>query len=613
VQDGGTLKELYNLQIPQLFLEGRFNEVCEAFESRKTLQKNSDFFPYWIGSLIFSGQLEKAQILSKQLPLTSPAQGACRFYLALGLIRNSQYKDGRRYLIENLRYLKNHQNIVSAREKFYIFQGIAFYRFFCGRFSQGKRYAEQAFSSAVEDGFLFGEMLSKELLAHALVQTGQVRLGLRYFTETLSVAKKHRSWLAPTIEIAILKFKFQFGIENDAALASLESALERIETRDIYSKGELLLEMIRQYILRGQFTKAEDTVAKASDIIYKSQNRRQMALFNLRMSYVLFLQAQYAQALHILRFAEQNVEPTIDLNLCIQVSGLKLKLYRELNKNKDSQLLVSELHGKSHQSQSFIHQKIMARENGKVHPFPKGEDPIGDLLDEVANENPKAPEMVLKSGYYGLLHKCYHLPFGTQTLIFDLHPGTLILLNKGNVSLKSKGFNSVLRKIILFLNDSPKSKEDLVREVWGYDYDPLRHDSLVYSSINKIRKLLAPHEDWMQLTEEGYCLSRNVKVIVKNNLTTSFLSKKTRTTDRKVQPLKAKARLPSKWSKHLKDLNFRQIQILDYLKEDSSISVQELSTRLLISKPTATRDLSRLYELGIVSRIGLGRATRYFL
>lgn len=607
------MKELYNQQVPNLFLEGRFAEVCDAFESKKAPQKNSEIFPFWIGSLIFSGQLEKAQILSKQLALTSSSQCACRFYLALGLIRNSQYKEGQRHLIENLRYLRDHQDSVSALEKFFIYQGIAFYRFFCGRFSNGKKYAELAYANAVNDGFLFGEMLSKELLAHSLVQTGQVHLGLRNFLETLSVAKKHKSWLAPTIEIAVLKFKFQFGIENEQTLVQLETAFEKIETRDVYSKGELLLEMIRQYILRGQFTKAEETVTKASDIIYKSQNRRQMALFNLRMAYVLFLQGQYTQSLHILRFAEQNVDSTIDRNLWVQITGLKLKLYRDLKKSTEAQQILAELGDKSNNSQSCVHKKMMARNAGQTHEFAKGEDPIGDLLDEVANGNPKAPEMVLKSGYYGLLHKCYNLPFGTQSLIFDLHPGTLILLDKGNVFLKSKGFNSVLRKILVLLKDSPKSKEFLVREVWGYDYDPLRHDSLVYSSINKIRQLLAPHADWVQLTEEGYFLSPAVKVIIKNNLKPAILPKDLKFKTDKLPPAPAKVRLPTKWSKHLKDLNFRQIQILDYLKNDPSISVLELSTKLHISKPTATRDLSKLFELGIVSRVGQGRATRYFL
>jgi DeoR/GlpR family transcriptional regulator of sugar metabolism len=49
------------------------------------------------------------------------------------------------------------------------------------------------------------------------------------------------------------------------------------------------------------------------------------------------------------------------------------------------------------------------------------------------------------------------------------------------------------------------------------------------------------------------------------------------------------------------------------MKKNNSISILELSTKLEISKPTATRDLSQLYKLGILKRVGKGRATRYLI
>lgn len=598
-------------KIQKHFLEGRFSEVVEIFESLKSLQKDTAAFPYWIGSLVLSGQLEKALALYHNKPLPPEQQMACRFYLALGSIRISHYKQGRFFLIENLRQLDQH---TKPLEKFFIYQGIAFYRFFCGRFSQSKKNAELSYKAAIEADFTFGEILSKDLLAHSLIHTGQIRLGLRYFDETLQIAKRvHNQWMGPAIEIAILKFRAQFGIQPQKDVEKIETALEKIETRDIYSKGELLLELVRQYILRGQFSKAEDTLSRASDIIYKNQNRRQMALLNLRMSYVLFLQAQYSQSLHVLRFAEQNIDPKIDLSLWMQISGLKLQLFGILNRSSELQVLRQNLSQKSLDSQNKIHQKIMQRLQNKTdHQTALGEDPIGDLLDRVTRGDSKAPQLILESGFFGLLHKCYQLPFGTQSVIFDLHPGTIVLLDKGNVHLQSKGVNSVLRKIILLIKDEPKSKEQLVQEIWGYEYDPLRHDKLIYSSINKVRKLLAPHSEWIQLTELGYQIQKSVKIIIKNTLknnSSQLPAAKTPQLDSRNR----KPKIHNQWAKYAKDLNFRQMQIMDYLKSHHSISVQELSTKLLISKPTATRDLSKLYDLGILTRVGQGRATRYFL
>jgi DNA-binding winged helix-turn-helix (wHTH) protein len=256
---------------------------------------------------------------------------------------------------------------------------------------------------------------------------------------------------------------------------------------------------------------------------------------------------------------------------------------------------------------------MMQRLQNKTDPQTAiGEDPIGDLLDRVTRGDSKAPQMVLESGFFGLLHKCYQLPFGTQSVIFDLHPGTIVLLDKGNVHLQSKGVNSVLRKIILLIKDEPKSKEQLVQEIWGYNYDPLRHDTLIYSSINKVRKLLAPHAEWIQLTESGYQIQKSVRIIIKNTLKQNSSPLQTAKTPQ-LESKNRKPKIQARWAKYAKDLNFRQMQIMDYLKTHPSISVQELSSRLLISKPTATRDLSKLYDLGILTRVGQGRATRYFL
>ncbi len=598
-------------QMQKQFLEGRFTEVVESFDSSKALQKQTSAFPFWIGGLVLSGQLDKAFALYEKSSLPSSEKIACRFYLALGSIRNSQYKKGRTLLIENRRAVNKK---TTSLEFFFIYQGMAFYRFFCGRFSQAKKDAEKSYKASIDADFTFGEILSKDLLAHSLIHTGQIRLGLRYFDETLKLAKQvHNGWMGPAIEIAIFKFKAQFGIEAHKGLKNLEDAYEKIETRDIYSKGELLLELIRQYILRGQFSKAEDALSKAADIIYKNQNRRQMALLNLRMSYVLYLQAQYTQSLHLLRFAEQNIDPVIDLSLWMQINGLKLQLLDALKKSTEAAAVCEELGQKTLRSQNQIHKKMMGRSLKKrLVESPLGEDPIGDLLDSVALSDPKAPQRILESGYFGLLHKCYQLPFGTQSLIFDLHPGTLVLLDKGNVFLQNQGVNSVLRKIILLIKDSPKSKEQLVQKIWGYEYDPLRHDTLIYSSINKVRKLLAPRSDWIQLTENGYQIQKSIKVIIKNTLKQKTPNEARENTPQ-LHAEKTKLKVPARWAKYLKDLNFRQMQILDYLKQNDSISVLELASKLMISKPTATRDLSKLHAVGMLKRVGRGRATRYYI
>lgn len=577
------------------------------FEKSIELRSDTLLLPLWVGALTFTGQLEKAEALvqSKKWPRSTLI--ACRLYLAIGNIRQSRYKQGRRLLSQNIRSLGTAR---SSLEKFYVYQGLAFYRFFCGRFAMAQKYAALAYRYSIESQFTFGEMISKDLWAHALVQMGQVQKGLSYFESTLQLARRsNNQWLSAAVHISLLKFRAQFGMNPASDLDELEKALKALSPEDTYSIAELLLEMIRQNLLRGRFSRAEACLSQASDIIYKHQNRRQIALLNLRMSYMLFLQGQNTQALHVIRFAEQNIDSQIDLNLWTQSEGLKNLIQTTLKKPDATK---TSLWLRQSPSQNVVHRRIIGRTFKAISPpsWVIGEDPIGDLLDRVHRQDPEAPRLLIQAGYYGLLHKYYKIPFGTPCLIFDLLPGSVVLLSHGNVTYKQKGLNSLLRKIALLLRQGPHSKEVLVQKVWGYEYDPLRHDTLIYSSINKLRKLLEPHGDWISLSEEGYFIRSDVKVVIKNLLKTGE-----KTSVKSLSALSPVPRKPAAQTlpAELKDLNFRQLQILNYLKRNASLSIRELSLKLEISKPTATRDLSQLHKLGILKRVGKGRATRYLI
>jgi len=585
--------------------------VLEAFESAPALKQSTELQPYWLGALVLTGDLAKAEALFKKARPQGKALAASRFFLALGLVRQSRYSEARKWIAENLRGRHQRRDFES---QFYIFQGLAFYRFFSGRFYLAKKYASLAYEAAVEAELPFGEMIAKDLLAHSLVQTGQVHKGLAYFEDTLKTATRAKNeWLSAAIQISLVKFRAQFGLDPHRDLVELETALASLAPQDTYSIAELLLEMIRQYILRGQFTRAERHLSRAADIIYKHQNRRQMATLNLRMSYMLYLQGQYTQSLHVIRFSDQNIDKDVDLNLWTQMTGLKALVIKNTGAVQEAQELRALLARETVRT-TAMNRRILARATAeKTAPLnAMGEDPIGDLLDKARRQDPSAPRLITESGYYGLLHKYYRVPFGTQCLIFDLVPGSVVILDRGNVTFKKKGLNSLLRKIIVLLRGRAQSKEDLVRQIWGYEYDPLRHDALIYSSINKVRKLLEPYGDWISLSEEGYSIRKDIKVIIKNVLKVSDKIPGVKTPQLSESPpaaTKNARALPAAF----KDLNFRQLQIIDYLKKNTSISILELSTKLAISKPTATRDLSQLHKLGILKRVGKGRATRYLI
>ncbi|MBY0316381.1 MAG: DeoR family transcriptional regulator [Bdellovibrionales bacterium] len=584
-----------------LFNSGRFKEAIRVFESAEEI--TMDLWPMWIGSLIFLGQTEKAFALYNQhtetKPLSPSQMIACRFYLILGAVRTSQYALAKKLIIQNLRCRDKSPHSLDI---FYSAQGLAFYRFFCGRFSLSKKYARVAFDNAVKNRFLFGEMISTDLLGHSLVHLGFVREGLKYLDGALGLAIRHKNqWLIGAIQITIAKFRAQHGIQPDQDLKRLEDALAAQSPTDTYSRAELLLELNRQYVLRGYFSRAETLIAEASELAYKHQNKRQIATLNLRMSYMLFLQKNYTQALHILRFAEQSIQPDIDRGLFLQLQGLKASIFRASERSEEFRKTLQSLEQESLKSQNCINRRILHRsKNADDGSHSVGEDPLGDLIDATHRKEPKALQTILEHNYYGLFHKYFNLPFSSKVILVDLVPGSIVLMNSGNVLYKESELNSLLRKLLLLCRREPQSKESLVQKIWGYEYDPLRHDSLIYSSTNKLRKVLEPYSAWFQLTESGYRVRSDVKVLFRNST-------------KDISPTTPREKIDPVAMKHLQSLNFRQIQVIDYLKKNQTISIGELSLNMSISKPTATRDLSQLHQLDIVVRVGQGRATRYLL
>jgi tetratricopeptide (TPR) repeat protein len=62
-----------------------------------------------------------------------------------------------------------------------------------------------------------------------------------------------------------------------------------------------------------------------------------------------------------------------------------------------------------------------------------------------------------------------------------------------------------LMRILLLLAETPGkefSKEQLAQEIWGQEYNPLRHDNNIYININRLRKLIEPNP-----RESRYCMN----------------------------------------------------------------------------------------------------------
>lgn len=143
--------------------------------------------------------------------------------------------------------------------------------------------------------------------------------------------------------------------------------------------------------------------------------------------------------------------------------------------------------------------------------------------------------------------------------------------------------NSILYKILVAIaqSDSGLGKQDLIEQVWGYEYNPEIHDSLVFNNLRRLRDLVP-----VELSQGLYRISSHINWAL---ITVGIQSDAPKSS--------------------LKD---RQKEIMRLLQErQGPIARRDLVEKLGISERTALRELTKLVELGVLTKHGQGRSVAY--
>lgn len=552
-------------RLESLFERGELQELL-ALSSHEASQKNVLDLAVWAHSLV--GNLQQCQwhwdwLLRESPPLTMDQMSAIRF--SLGVIHTGvgDYTKARVQFAECVR-LRRH----SLRTRFFAAQGIGFYRYFTGQYQNAARHAAKAFEHASQDQYAFGQMLSEELLGYGLLEAGSIRRGIHYLRTSLKKAQllQHHS-LTQSFRLSLLLNEARFGLRWDV-VPRLEGSLEKLHPNDTYSRNSVKLELANQLILRGQIQHAFQVLDEACDSIYATENRLQIAELNFRLAFLNWTQGQSAQATHLLMSAERHVSPKVDVTIWRKMQGLKKQIGGQSTEERP---------------------RLSA----------PGEDRWGDLFQQAKAQEHRALKTILEHRLYYLLHVFYGFPLGQQALLFDLLPKATLVLNQGDIFVIEKGLTRVLRRILEALSAGHRTKADLIQNVWGYSYEPERHDPLVYTSISKLRQLLGPVAIWIESDDNGYRLRSGVHL------------SPAASTEREKPPERHALRLVQEESV----LTYRQIRIMRLLSnmESESLAVEDVQRHFTVSRATATRDLAELTQRGVLQRLGRARATRYIL
>ncbi len=598
--------------IKEYFDQGEYARVLEkTYEDRKKI--DSANYSYIIGSLIFLGRTEEARAvyLGQKQSLTPLQKAYTYFFLAIGLTRRSQYEQAKKYLMLNRRLSKNldHQD---AEIRFLVEQGISFFLFFLGQFDKSLSWSQRSLTSAIMSGDYWMKALSFDLLANNLIQTGKIHEGLRQFEEAIKFARKLKNIaLTQAIETSHLIFRCEFGIHIQASFAELENKFSSLEDKDAFSKANLGLEYVRQLTMRGEWVLALSVLEEISPHIYQSQNRRQEARLNLRWAEIYFLKNEPTSALHYIRSGKRCLE-FIDQTYEIQFLGLEIKVHEKLRHQPAPDGLKQKLELLSQKYHTIKNNNMLSRNpevlEKAVEINQSSDDEIHQLLLKASKNVAAAKQIILETHYFSWIYRFFDLEPGENYILLNFEAKSISCVTKNGVAHKPQELSTLVFKILTTLSSGFTSKETLVNSVWGYQYDPLRHDSLIYSSFSSLRKILGQDPQLIETSEMGYKL--NAKLV---NLLEQASSNSEK--DRNPGPF-ATHEIESGASEKIvalakAGLNSRQIQIMSYLEKNPFISVKTLVGLFDTSEITANRDLRSLFEMKLVVRVGQGRATQY--
>ncbi len=584
---------------------GRFDEVVSASIDNPNYKLNSRDYPWILAALSFLGRYEELEgfyKLKAKLALDSLEDCVSQFFYALSFSRRREFKKARGLFLQNF---YTHKRSSDSLVRFYLFQGLAFFRYSTGYLANARAWSQKAMSEASSSLNLFASVLAHELCGHILCNQGFLSEGFK----KLEIAeKKSQSLGRGAIESAASTvktlYRASFGLNSLAEIQSeLSFALGRLKHSESYSRASILLEMGHNKILMGNLREAKRSLDEIGHLIYEVNNPYLEIKYNLYLSYLMYLEGDFSMAQVLLKSSIDKAREKFHLALLVKAQGLLYRIFKESNKLEFAEKLLVELKSNTSKNGSILSVRMLEREHKKrAEGINAGEDLLGDLLDKVKLSPITSLSQVFESGHLIFLRDIFNINSQDKIIFFDIRYRFITLFEKGSVFQSENSYTEFSRKLLSLL-DSEKlvSKETLVRGIWDQEYDPLRHDGLIYSLINRTRKLLGEKSSWLENSEEGYFLGQGVKVLYYSEAATS-------PTEVKVVPqsLKNKGLVKSL-------LTSRQQEILNLFNSQAYLNTRLLVEQFQVSEATASRDLAKLYQDGYLSKQGSGRSTIYEL
>jgi len=594
--------------IAREFFAGRYAEIVAASVDAGVAFDELDT-AFVVGALTFVGRIEEAELCLASLRMrrtTPPPRTlvAAHFFLGVAHARGGDFETAHRLLVVGARARARDPDVWNAS---FVFQGLACFRYFTGRYRAAARHGLRALRAAHAVGFAYVQMLANDLRGHALAQIGQYRAGIGLLEQAKSSSERLGFGMnAYAVECSIASYVAE-SVARPEALERIEALLGR-RAHDSYSKRTLLATLATQLALRGRGRDALRALDAAdADALAKDTRRAKLSNVVARLHVLRWSAGALACAALLAQSGELVDEG--DIALRAELLGFEAYVAQSLGQSARREAAIRSLEAllratEHHRARAALEQ--LGAISLRQRAFP--EDELTPLLQAVtAGERSLLPKL-LALGLFGPIPELLGFAPGKRIIVL-VSEDAVLLEDLGDIQVRGnppRWFATLMR----LLGKGVASKQAIVSALWGLRaYRPERHDSLIRTTIHRFRALLAPHGDWIFVAESGgYGCSAEIQVLGVNVENTEIGELETPLPDGEAPELSvapAAHRVPS--TETVAD------RVLELLANGDRFSVRDVARSLGISESTALRALRGLVASKRAARSGYARATRYRL
>lgn len=585
--------------LARLFMEGQHQAVLDASFDRGDAPSGEDA-AWVVGSLSLLGRLDEALSLAESFDgARSEVVVATRFFVIVGLCHGGRYDEAKRWVRRNLAFVRD----PNALTRFYVFQGIALHRYFTGAVGRARLGARRALREAVRAHFAYGRLLALDLSGHVLCQRGEVSAGLRVLTQAERLARSlGASSHAIAIECAHLAYQNRHGRGGP----DLEEALSRVavtSTDNLYALRAAWLELAFRGAIQGDAVRARDALERAREQALPERDHRARARLLLVEAILARLDGSEGAVFDALAEAGRALDRGDDLVLRTELSLWDAVLGAAVFDGSAAR--AAELRRRS----GTVIADFLWAMNGGAAPshVSLSESPLWALLTLDAPVGERAAEAI-RRGWLGLL-----------PLLFAPSPGrylffvgdALISADRGTVSQQDR-LPGHAREILETLRRGPRSKEELVREIWRVGrYAPHLHDAVLHTAVARVRRAMGSAAEWLETTPGGYALREDVALIVLRSagIARDADADADADPDETSNPTDAPREPPAPLAPPAPSEDLAQALLRVLARGPASIA--QLEDASGASPATVLRRLRELIAKDLVIREGRGKRTRY--